>query len=129
MIEEKESVNQQLAAKVIDLTNLCKEANKKIDANASIIQEHESTISDQNKKLVECNDFISFVREREGKLTGRLGQLEDYYQAKRQQRCILFRRNHRQSHPAEEIVLGIGKLLVKEKIDAQSPVSDVRQLA
>ena len=129
VIEDKEIVNQQLAAKVNDLTILCQEANTKTDIDASIIRALKSTVDEQNQKLSECNDFITFVREREGKLSERLGQLEEYYQAKRHQRCMLFRQNNRrQSHPAEEIILCIGKLLVKEKFETISSTAAVRQV-
>ena len=129
VITDKEAFNQQLVAKVDDLKSLCQQANKKTDEDASIIQKLKSTINEQNEQLGECNDFITFVREREGNLVARLGQLKEYYQAKRQQRCMFFHRNNRRpSHPAEEIVLGIGKLLVKEKFDIQTQTSAVRQL-
>lgn len=88
-----------------------------------IIQAHKSTIDEQCKELIECNDFITFVREREETLVSRLEHLEEYYEAKRHQRCMLFRKSYRRkSHPAEEIVLAIGKLLVKEKVNSiESP--------
>ena len=93
-----------------------------------VIQAHESKIDEHKKELSECNDFITFVREREETLVARLGHLEEYYQAKRHQRCMVFRKdNRRQVHPAEEIVLDIGKLLVKEKLQAPLIVTASRQ--
>ena len=128
VIEHSEDVNRQLVAKVDNLTSLCRDANKKIDADALVIQAHKSVIDEQKKELSECNDFITFVREREETLVARLGHLEEYYQAKRQQRCMLFRKdNRRQVHPAEAIVLGIKKLLVKEKLQAPLLVTASRQ--
>ena len=129
VIKEKEAVNQQLITKIDDLSGLCQQANKKVDLDASVIQKHESTIKEQNQKLGECNDFITFVREREVKIAARLGQLEEYYEAKRHQSCMFLRRNNRRpSHPAEDIVLDIGKLLVKDEIQTQSPTAAVRQV-
>ena len=112
-IAEKNATHQKLTAKVDDLRSLCQQANKKMDADALIIQERESTIVEHEQKLSECNDFITFVREREGKIVACIGQLEEYYEAKSQQRCMLFRKN-RTIHPAAEIVFGIGKLLIKD---------------
>ena len=129
VIKEKEAVNQQLISKIADLKGLCQEANKKEDLDATVIQKHESTMKEQNQKLGECNDFITFVREREVKIVARLGQLEEYYQAKRHQSCMFLRRNNRRpSHPAEDIVLGIGKLLANNEIQTLSPTADVRQI-
>ena len=129
VIEQTEDVNRQLVAKVDKLTSLCREANKKIDGDALVIKAHKCTIDDQKKELGECNDFITFVREREETLVARLGHLEEYYQAKRHQRCMLFRKdNRRQVHPAEAIVLGIGKLLVKENLQASLPANASRQV-
>ena len=89
-----------------------------------IIQAHKSTIDEQCKELTECNDFITFVREREETLVSRLGHLEEYYEAKRHQRCMLFRKsNRRKSHPAEDIVLAISKLLVKESFQSPETVA------
>ena len=86
-----------------------------------VIQAHESKIDEHKKELSECNDFITFVREREETLVARLGHLEEYYEGKRHQRCTLFRRSSRhKSHPAEEIVFSIGKLLVKEDLNVKS---------
>ena len=128
VIKEKEAVSQQLTSKIDDLKSLCQEANKKVNSDASVIQKHESTIKEQNQKLGECNDFITFVREREVKIVAQLGQLEEYYEAKRHRSCMFLRRNNRRlSHPAEDIVLGIGKLLVKDEIQTPSPTAAVRQ--
>ena len=131
-LSEKDALHQELSAKADDLRNLCRQANKKMDADAAIIQERDSTITEHEEKLSECNGFITFVREREGKIVARLGQLEEYYEAKRQRRCLLFRKN-RTSHPAEDIVFGIGKLLVKDcslvDTQLQSPEAASRQLA
>ena len=129
VIEKTKGVNQQLVAKVDNLTSLCREANKRIDNDALVIQAHQSTINEQKKELSECNDFITFVREREQTLVARLGYLEEYYEDKRHQRCMLFRKdNRRQIHPAEAIVLGIGKLLVKENLRAPLPAFSSRQV-
>ena len=128
VIEQTEDVNRQLVAKVDNLKKLCREANKRIGDDALVVQAHESRINEQKKELGECNDFITFVREREETLVTRLGHLEEYYEAKRHQRCMFFRKdNRRQVHPAEAIILGIGKLLVKEKLQEPLPATASRQ--
>jgi len=124
VIADTESANRQLASKVESLANLYREASAKMEDNASLIQNQTNKIREQKRQLGECNDFMTFVREREGELVARLGQLEEYYHMKRaNQQCMLFRPRRRKLKSAEKIVLGIGKLLVNEGIDIQQQSS------
>ena len=123
VIADTESVNRQLTSKVEVLTNLYREASAKMENDASVIQNQANKIGEQKRQLGECNDFMTFVREREGELVARLGQLEEYYHMKRaNQQCLLFR-PRRKLKSAEKIVLGIGKLLVNEGLDVQQQFS------
>ena len=124
VIVDTEAVNHQLASKVENLTNLYREACARTKEDASVIQMQANKIVEQKRELGECNDFMTFIREREGELVARLGQLEEYYHMKRcNQSCMLFRGRRRKPKSAEKIVLGIGKLLVNEKFESQSSLN------
>ena len=103
VLEEKEAANVRLAARVADLSNLCIQANRRINEDAKKIEEQEKTIS-------ECNDFVTAVQKRESQILKFVLDLKTHYEHK-SERCLSFLRRPSR---AAEIVRDLSKLLVDD---------------
>ena len=117
VMTDRESRSRKIIDQMDKLSKVYQKTNERLADDASTILKQENIIKEQqNQKIIEYTDFITFVREREGKLVAHLRLLEKSVGSK----------HHQGQREAKDTVRSISKLLVKE--DFQNAISAVRKL-
>ena len=89
--------NEKLIAKVADLKDLCKRAEKRIDADDIKIAKLNDTVASQKASLDLRDLFAASVEKRDAKIKSCLDQIVDHYERKSNSRCFFITKRQRKN--------------------------------
>ena len=96
-LQQFATVNEELDAKVADLTDLCKRAEKRIDADDIKIAKLKKSVASHKASLDLCDQFAASVEKRDAKIKSCLDQIVDHYERKFNSRCFFITKRQRKN--------------------------------